>query len=77
MPPQPEHGSIITLAGIEFRVEVVSATYTKLIRVTDKLWMLRHCETVGSYHFDCTRPTDYTPLNRGRKLYGTERCDCT
>ncbi|MHC2249943.1 hypothetical protein [Bradyrhizobium elkanii] len=48
MPQQPEHGSIITLAGIEFRVEVVSATYTKLIPVTDKLWMLRHCETVAA-----------------------------
>ncbi|MCW2077938.1 UNVERIFIED_ORG: hypothetical protein M2193_000113 [Bradyrhizobium japonicum] len=48
MPQQPEHGSIITLAGIEFRVEVVSATYTKLIPVTDKLWMLRHCERVAA-----------------------------
>lgn len=43
---QPEHGSIITFAGTEFRVEVVSPTFTKLVPVTDPHWLLRHLEKV-------------------------------
>lgn len=45
--PPLEHGNTITFAGTEFRVEVVSPTYTKLVPVTDPNWLLRHLEKVA------------------------------
>lgn len=45
-PPEQsfEDGEIVTFCGTQFRVEVVSPSYRKLIPVTDPHWLLRHLE---------------------------------
>jgi hypothetical protein len=46
-PPELTHGQTVVFGGVEFRVEVVSATYKKLVPLRDRDWMLRRCEMVA------------------------------
>lgn len=37
-----EHDEEVTLGGVRFRVERVSAEHKKIVPVDDPLWLLRH-----------------------------------
>ncbi|WP_157793788.1 hypothetical protein [Bradyrhizobium ottawaense] len=46
MPPL-EHGQLVNFGGTDFQVEVVSPKYTRLVPVSDPLWMLRFLATLA------------------------------